>query len=333
MARPVSRLPDPARPGVRRETSLVISPRGEWTAGATVAGRVRDVVRTTGDVATTAAGATMAVDTDGAGTLLAVDLPEAVAAAAALLGRGIRGGFRAALASAPGLDATSPAAALLDDLPAVQLISGYALMMEGLVPPAPRIERESDALPLLGVCSGWRPDGVAVERSRAQVRLLGDAAPVPPFAAIAGGSGPDEEPLRPRTMRRRRFLEVTPATGGWTVSAYLRDSHVAADGIERGLHEYVVAASATGEDLVLDDVVAEPRTLPFADCPLAAPQVTRLSGLRAAEAGRGVLDRLPGTFGCTHLNDLLRTFRALPALTSLLSAALQANPTDRGDRP
>jgi DUF2889 family protein len=335
MASPVERLPPPAAPGVRREVSLVLAPRQEWTAGSAVRGRAREVLRRPGGSDTTTARASLVAQTDGAGSLLSLDLPGHPDVARELCGRGIRGGFRAALA-ATGLDLGAPDAALLDDLPATQLISGYALMMEGLLPSAPRPGRDGGRdggdPPLLGICSGWRPDGAAVQRTRAQVRLLGEARPVPDFSSLTGGSFLEEEQLQPRTMRRRRLLEAVPDAGGWAVSAYLRDSHVAADGVERGLHEYVVTARVDGPDLLLRDVVAEPRTLPFRDCPLAAPQVNRLTGMPAADAGRAVVDRLPGTAGCTHLNDLLRTFRALPRLTALLSAEPPEAATHRGDR-
>ena len=58
------------------------------------------------------------------------DLP--AEAAAALIGRSPVSGFRKGLArlAAAGLDPGSPQAAILDDLPAVRLISGYARLME-----------------------------------------------------------------------------------------------------------------------------------------------------------------------------------------------------------
>jgi hypothetical protein len=164
-----------------------------------------------------------------------------------------------------------------------------------------------------------------VQRAVADVPLLGAAATAPPLGSVTGPPEAflDEERLDPRTMRRRRILEISPAPdGGWAVLAYLRDSHVDRAGTENGLHEYLVSARADRDDLRLRSVVAEPRTLPFSDCPLAAPNVDRLVGMPAGEAGSRVVDRLPGASGCTHLNDLLRTFRFLPHLAAMV---------DRGD--
>lgn len=324
MADPVRELPTPATPGARREVSIVIDPRGRWTEGCAVRGRSRDVFRRSGAHPHSPAGAEISVLTDAAGVLEEAWVQGEPRWDALLRGRAVRGGFRAGLAELDGLDPASPEAGLLDDLPTVRLIAGYALMMEGEVPAAPSGPRPARRGPLLDVCSGWRADGVAVRRTAADVPLLGGAAVVPPLASLttAPGSFLAEEPLQPRTMRRRRILEISPsADGGWDVFGYLRDSHVDRAGAERGLHEYAVTASAD-PDLRLRSVVADPRTLPFQDCPLAAPQVHRLVGLPAAEAGSGVGDRLPGVAGCTHLSDLLRTFRFLPRLAALI---------DRGD--
>jgi hypothetical protein len=318
MAAPLRRLPAPAAPGARREVSLVIAPRDAWTAGCHVRGRARDVVRRRNAVPSVLDLTEITVLTDATGVLEGATIPGAPERAGVLRGRAVRGGFRAGLADLEGLDPTSPEAGLLDDLPTVRLISGYALMMEAEQSPSPPTGRRP--APLVGICSGWRADGVAVQRAMADVPLLGDAATTPALGSVIGSPEAfvDEESLAPRTMRRRRVLEISPAPGGWDVFAYLRDSHVDAGGVEHGLHEYVVTASADAGDLRLRSVVAEPRTLPFRDCPLASPNVDRLIGMPAADAGSGVIDRLPGAAGCTHLNDLLRTFRFLPRLAALV---------------
>ncbi|TFV88823.1 DUF2889 domain-containing protein [Blastococcus sp. CT_GayMR16] len=323
MATPVQQLPAPATPGARREVSIVIAPQDAWTSGTEVRARARDVVRGGNASTSTREPVEIAVRTDASGVLEDVRIPAAPQRGEALRGRAVRGGFRAGLSALDGLDPTSPEAGLLDDLPTVRLISGYALMMEAEESPAPPTGQRR--APLVGICSGWRADGVAVQRAMAEVPLLGAAATTPPLESVTGSPEAflEEEALAPRTMRRRRVLEIAPAAdGGWDVFAYLRDSHVDRAGIEHGLHEYVVTATAGRGDLRLRSVVAEPRTLPFRDCPLASPNVDRLIGMPAGEAGSGVVDRLPGAAGCTHLNDLLRTFRFLPRLAAMV---------DRGD--
>ncbi|MDX6232729.1 MAG: hypothetical protein QOH68_1725, partial [Nocardioidaceae bacterium] len=65
-------------------------------------------------------------------------------------------------------------------------------------------------------------------------------------------------------------------------------------------------------DMVVESIVAEPRVLPYTECTLAAPSPQRLVGRRVEEV-RG-LAPTGDTTACTHLNDLLRTLAAVPAL-------------------
>jgi hypothetical protein len=58
----------------------------------------------------------------------------------------------------------------------------------------------------------------------------------------------------------------------------------------------------------------EPHALPFPECPLAAPNARDLTGVSLREITGTVRARLSGTRGCTHLNDVLRFLRYVPAL-------------------
>jgi hypothetical protein len=69
---------------------------------------------------------------------------------------------------------------------------------------------------------------------------------------------------------------------------------------------------------VLTSVWADPRILPYAECPLAAPNVDRLVGTPLAELREVVLERLKGVAGCTHLNDALRALAEVPRLVASL---------------
>jgi hypothetical protein len=69
---------------------------------------------------------------------------------------------------------------------------------------------------------------------------------------------------------------------------------------------------------VLSEVLAEPRVLPFPECPGAAGHVSALAGTPVAELPDAVPDVLNGVASCTHLNDLLR---ALGGLAGLFDAA------------
>ena len=63
---------------------------------------------------------------------------------------------------------------------------------------------------------------------------------------------------------------------------------------------------------------AEPRVLPFVECPSAADNVTRLVGSPIKDFRTSVLAMLNGTDCCTHLNDALRALAEVPVLLDQL---------------
>jgi hypothetical protein len=63
---------------------------------------------------------------------------------------------------------------------------------------------------------------------------------------------------------------------------------------------------------------ADPRVLPYRECPTAAGNVQRLIGAPLAVLREQVLVDLRGTAGCTHLNDALRALAEVPALVDRL---------------
>jgi len=96
------------------------------------------------------------------------------------------------------------------------------------------------------------------------------------------------------------------------------------DGGRTAVHEYHLTATADPASLRLLSVEAEPRVLPFTECPAAAPNVERLLGTPLPELRDRVLVELRGTAGCTHLNDALRALAEVPILANRLRTALAA---------
>jgi Protein of unknown function (DUF2889) len=314
---PLTRLPG-RRPGsVRRTSSLAIEPAGEWDNGTVVEGIARDSAAS-GDGAVTvlaAASVTATLDAGSRLTSAGGDLPAEVVTT--LVGRSPVSGFRKELArlAAAGFDPDSLPAALLDDLPTVRLISGYARLME-LPPP---VVDGRPAAPVLNVCRGWAADSTASGLAASGQSVITGTPPAPAFAELLGGTdaGFTEPPLRPRSMRRRRVLDLVRNDGGLDVYQYFRDSHVDADGAEGSLHEYVMTARLSSDDrddLVVREISVEPRALPFPECRLAAPNAQLLVGLPVAGIEGSVRSTLTGTLGCTHLNDVLRFLRFAAAL-------------------
>ena len=315
---PLVRLPG-RRPGsVRRTSSLAIEPAGEWDDGTLVEGVARDSVAS-GDGAVTAlrtASVTATLDAGSRLTSAGGDLPAEVVAR--LVGKSPVSGFRKELArlAAVGLDPDSPQAAILDDLPTVRLISGYARLIE--LPPVVG----GRTAPVLNVCRGWAADGTASRLAASGRSVITGTPAAPAFAELLGGAAGDpaasfaEPPLRPRSMRRRRVLDLVRADSDLEVYQYFRDSHVDADGTEGSLHEYVMTARLRADDLVVREISVEPRALPFPECRLAAPNVQLLVGVPATGIEGSVRSALGGTMGCTHLNDVLRFLRFAASLAA-----------------
>jgi hypothetical protein len=299
-----------------------VGARQGWGAPLTITGAARDL-RTgpPGGPAQVLDEVQVRAGFDAERSLVELECEPSVPWAADLLGARAGGGFRRRL------DEVVPAGAsrsllrqVLDDMPAAVLISGYGFMRlarrQGLAPqslaPPGMLDRMTD------LCSGWRAGGTATASIAA-----GHGVPVqdcPPAPELAHG---DEwafhlcPPLAPDAMRRRRCLQLSPGPDGTLeLWATFRDSVGEPEGGEAVLHEYTVRAVVEGG--VVRTVEAEPRVLPFAECPAAAQKVGVLSGTALAELPRAVPERLVGTDCCTHLNDLLRALGGLADLAAVV---------------
>jgi Protein of unknown function (DUF2889) len=313
---PLSQLPA-RRPGsLRRITSLAIEPAGGWEDGVVVEATGQDSVADASDGTVVVSGTTsMTVAMDAASRLTAAggQMPEAVASA--VVGLLSASGFRKELArlAGLGLDPDSLLAALLDDLPTVRLVSGYARLIE--MPPV--VADDRTAAPVLNVCRGWAADSTASGLAASGQSVLGGTPSAPAFdELLADAAVLDEPAVRPRSMRRRRILDVVPAGENLEVFQYLRDSHIDQDRVEGSLHEYVMTARLRASDLVVQAISVEPRALPFPECPLAAPNAQLLVGTSTSDIESTVRFTLGGTMGCTHLNDVLRFLRFAGSLAS-----------------
>ncbi|HUY63986.1 MAG TPA: DUF2889 domain-containing protein, partial [Acidimicrobiales bacterium] len=212
---------------------------------------------------------------------------------------------------------------VLDDLPAAVLISGYAFMRlarrQGLDPGSLTPPNVLDRM--VDLCSGWRAGGVAAQSIGTGLGVpLQDCPPAPPPSAPAGTdpwAWHDMADLGMDWMRRRRCLDLSVGPEeSFALWAMFRDTVGEPDGTESVLHEYVVRAG--GDHGVLTSVEAEPRVLPFPECPMAADSVSALAGTEMSRLSAAVPEVLEGIASCTHLNDLLR---ALGGAADLLELA------------
>lgn len=249
-------------------------------------------------------------------------------AAEALVGARGGGGFRAALRAALPADQAGGTLGylLLDDLPGVTLVGPYAwrLFPEWASRPTSSGRHPGPGHDMTGICTGFRPDGLPAHRLGTGEDLQQNLVPAPPPDGSAptdplGWHGvPDPAPGTPM-LRRRRRIDVT---GGpeVTVDSWFRDSMWHPDGREIVVHEYGVTARVDRDTGRLTALAADPRVLPFPTCPAAAAHVPLLVGEPVRSLRSRVVELLPGTDGCTHLNDALRALTEVPVLVGALSA-------------
>lgn len=211
-------------------------------------------------------------------------------------------------------DAGTPLYLLLDDLPAIVLISGQ-VTIEWLQP-EDRLQRlggGSGRSPV-GICSGFSP-GASVFDADGAVQMIHQVRAIGPLTTDADPLA--WHPLQAETtepeMRRARRIDV------WrddvlNIDAFFQDSCMTPGGVRVAVHEYAISATADPETGVLLSVTADPHVLPFDSCPPAAGNVDRMVGIALSEFRTAVLERLPGTLGCTHLSDALRALAEVPAM-------------------
>ena len=207
---------------------------------------------------------------------------------------------------------------LLDDLTVAILISGYVLSTVPMPPPPSMAEamRKNE-----NVCAGWRSGGTIMDGIAADGRppmVTGPALP-----ALLRDDDPlswHELPTLPEHgMRRHRRIDIWPTGEGVAhIDCFFRDSHMGDDGTETAIHEYAVTADVETQSEKVVAGAADPRVLPWVECPPAAASAGRIAGMALADLRPAVRAEFTGTTTCTHLNDQLRSLAGVRALLGRL---------------
>ncbi|HEX3705753.1 MAG TPA: DUF2889 domain-containing protein [Mycobacteriales bacterium] len=238
---------------------------------------------------------------------------------------GARGGgrLRSVLADVVAREraAAAPLYLLLDDLAGATLISGFAYSQWPEEWPTDWAERRGSGTSLRrmeGVCIGFQPGSSALTDDGAP-RFVHDVRSVEPLPAEGDPIGWHQlDDITSVSMRRARRIDVTLAGDTVEIDAMFQDSATVPAGGRVAVHEYALAATADLATGSLLRVLADPRVLPYRECPLAAASAQQMVGTPLAAMREEVLARLPGTAGCTHLNDALRALAEVPALARSL---------------
>lgn len=242
-----------------------------------------------------------------------------------LIGARAGGQMRAAIAEAlPGeRESGTPLYLLLDDIAGSSLVSGFALVLwdpklhEEVVESVAGQERRRR---MAGVCVGFTPGFSALtvgpqatqQNHRVVEPLERNPDPLG-WHELASMEGPVSRRARRIDVRLGERIEI---------DAHFQDSATTPSGERMAVHEYLLSATADRESLTLLSIEADPRILPFDECPTAVLNIKRLVGTPLGGLRQTVLTELARTQGCTHLNDMARSLAEVPQLAAALARAM-----------
>jgi hypothetical protein len=228
----------------------------------------------------------------------------------------------------------TPLHLLLDDFSGASLVAGWgwrswsAVLGEPAPTPAPSNgDVPASSLPgrggkMEGVCSGFRPGASSLQIDGTTAMSVLSKTQVPNLAHPSDPLGWHQltEQTGPAGRRARR-TDVWLEDGRVQVDLGFQDSFTQPEGGRIAVHEYYVRATADPVTFELTSIEVDPRVLPFRECPAASRNAQRMVGQRLSGFRLGVVPTLPGTLGCTHLNDVLRSMEDIPGLAAALQAA------------
>jgi hypothetical protein len=214
----------------------------------------------------------------------------------------------------------TPLYLLLDDLSGSSLIAGVAWSRW---PDQRRPEsRRRSSADMVGICIGFRPGAQSLGELDDGVHHL-RSQPVGDIVHPDDKEGWHEltQPLAVNT-RRARFIEIRVEQDQVLVESGFQDSVGDPEHGRVGIHAYRLRAHADRATMTLRSIKADPRILPFRECPAAVSTASRLVGSPLAGLRDIVLEELARTDGCTHLNDASRALADVPMLADVLLAEL-----------
>jgi len=239
---------------------------------------------------------------------------------------GIRAGgaSRRALVSVLGDLQGTPTFQLLDDFAGASLVAGWiwTRWREGQASAPQRAAMQSLAGRngvMDNICTGFTVGGTSLKPDGRPDNSNQSFAEVGPLESPDDPLGWHSMPFQEGPKKRRaRRIDLWREGGLLKVDAGFQDSGSNPEGRRSALHEYRVFAEIEPETGKLAALQALPMILPYRECPGASVKATRMVGANVEDFRDVVLETLPGTMGCTHLNDVLRALADVPALARLL---------------
>jgi len=217
----------------------------------------------------------------------------------------------------------TPLYLLLDDIAGASLVclGVWSLWLPDLavsVSKGPGAEAQREKM--RGVCIGFSSDSPVMlggPEDRIEhpqiVAPLDDVADPLAWHSLPAQDGP--------AARRARRIDVRIEDDKIVVGAHFQDSATRPDGQRMAVHEYLLHARVDCQTMLIEEIAADPRVLPFDYCPAAVLNIGRLVGTAVSSLRTTVVRNLAREQGCTHLNDMLRSLAEAPHMLAPLMAA------------
>lgn len=244
--------------------------------------------------------------------------------AAQLIGVRAGGASRHALAAIMGDIRGTPTFQLLDDFPGASLVAGW-IWSQWRDDWASGPQRETQRVTagrkgrMDDVCTGFAIGSSAFKADGSPDNVNQSFTEVGPLENPDDPIGWHPMPFQEGPQKRRaRRIDLWRENGSILVDAGFQDSGSNPAGGRTAIHEYRVHAEIDAASGILLALQAQPLILPFRECPGASIKATRMIGKPVAEFRSSVLEILPSTMGCTHLNDVIRSLADVPRLAEFL---------------
>ena len=172
---------------------------------------------------------------------------------------------------------------------------------------------------MLNVCTGFAEGASSLHADGASNTVDQSYAEVGPLENPDDAIGWHPMPFQQGPQKRRsRRIDLWREDGLVKIDAAFQDSGSNPNGGRTAIHEYRLFAEVDEASGRLVALQVLPLILPFRECPGASVKATRMIGQNVADFRGAVLETLPSTLGCTHLNDVLRALADVPVLARLL---------------
>jgi hypothetical protein len=239
---------------------------------------------------------------------------------------GVRAGgaSRDALAATLGDLRGTPTYQLLDDFAGASLVAGWIWSQwvtdwMGQRFPNGDAARAEHRRRMTDICTGFADGASSLDPDSNVSATHTDHNEVPSLENPDDPEGWHEMPVQQGPQKRRaRRVDLWRQDGLIQFDVGFQDSGSNPHGTRSAIHEYRIHGEVDPKTNRLVSLQALPLILPFRECPGAAVKATRLIGQDVTEFRTTVLETLPSTLGCTHLNDVLRALADVPILARLL---------------